>query len=58
MRHAPCGYVPYGGVRSMIVGHDHWACRPRKRQTVVPARDCHGRKRPRNDMEGEFVHSG
>ena len=35
MRRAPCGYcgycgcAPYGGVRSMIVGHDHRACRPR-----------------------------
>ena len=29
MRHTPCGCAPYGGVHSRVVGHDHWACRPR-----------------------------
>ena len=36
------GYQPPGGT-------DEQVCM----QSVVPARDCHGRRRPRNDMEGK-----
>ena len=49
MRHTPCGCAPYGESAFHIRRARPLGVPSAKRQTVVPARDCHGRKRPLND---------